>query len=131
MAAWVASHTDRFKCIISHAGVHDLENMYAGDVTHWWDHVHGGHPWPNVERLQNVNPATFVGDINTPMLVIHGEKDYRVPVGQGFQLYGALQSRGIESRLVYFPDENHWILTPANSIFWNEEFAAWLKRFIG
>jgi dipeptidyl aminopeptidase/acylaminoacyl peptidase len=67
----------------------------------------------------------------TPTLVIHGEKDYRVPVGNGLEAYGMLKAKGVPAKLIYFPDENHWVLTEKNSIFWYHEFHEWLERYIG
>ena len=77
-----------------------------------------------------MNPARFAKGIETPMLVIHGEKDYRVPVTQGLECYNVLKQKGIEARLVYFPDENHWVLKPHNSILWSKEVDDWLARFL-
>ena len=73
----------------------------------------------------------FAENFNTPMLITHGELDYRVPVTQGLALYGVLKGKGVDARLVYFPDENHWILKPQNSIYWYHEFGQWLERYIG
>ena len=91
----------------------------------------GGTPWDNFDGMQRNNPIAYAKNFRTPMLITHGEKDYRVPYGQGIALYGILQNMGVPSRLVVFPDENHWILSPQNSIYWNYEVQAWLARYIG
>lgn len=132
MAAWVAGHTDRFACLIDHAGVNDFITQYGADVTTFgFTQVLGGKPWENPEGMQRNNPTTYAKNFKTPMLIIHGEKDYRVPYVNGTALYGIYQAMGLPSRLVVFPDENHWILTPQNAIYWNWEFQAWLARWIG
>ena len=132
MAAWVAGHTDRFACLINHAGVNDFITQFGADVTTFgFTNVLGGKPWENPEGMQRNNPTTYAKNFKTPMLIIHGEKDYRVPYVNGTALYGIYQAMGLPSRLVIFPDENHWILTPQNSIYWNWEFQSWLARYIG
>jgi len=132
MAAWVAGHTDRFACLINHAGVNDFITQYGADVTSYgFTQVLGGRPWDNPEGMQRNNPVTYARHFRTPMLILHGEKDYRVPYANGTALYGIYQAMGLPSRLVIFPDENHWILTPQNSIHWNWEVQAWLARWIG
>ncbi|HRI81525.1 MAG TPA: S9 family peptidase [Opitutaceae bacterium] len=132
MAAWVAGHTDRFACIINHAGVNDFITQYGADMTSFgFSRVLGGNPWDNPEGMQRNNPTTYAKNFKTPMLIIHGEKDYRVPYVNGTALYGIYQAMGLSARLVIFPDENHWILTPQNSIYWNWEVQSWLSRHIG
>lgn len=132
MAAWVAGHTDRFACIINHAGVNDFITQYGADTTSFgFSRVLGGNPWENPEGMQRNNPTTYAKNFKTPMLIIHGEKDYRVPYVNGTALYGIYQAMGLSARLVIFPDENHWILTPQNSIYWNWEVQSWLSRHIG
>lgn len=132
MAAWVAGHTDRFACLINHAGVNDFITQYGADVTSFgFTNVLGGKPWDNPEGMQRNNPTTYARNFKTPMLIIHGEKDYRVPYVNGTALYGIYRAMGLPARLVVYPDENHWILTPQNSIHWNWEFQSWLQRYIG
>lgn len=131
MATWVLGHTDRFKAIINHAGVSNSYAQYGSDVPHGFPRVMGGKPWENVEGMQRQNPMTYAKSFKTPMLVIHGELDYRVPYYQGLELYGILQAMGVPSRLVVFPNENHWILTPQNAIHWHWEMQDWLARHIG
>ena len=130
MASWIEGHTARFKCIVNHAGVYDLMSQYASDVTQGRAQSMGGEPWDGIEEIDLWNPARFANGFTTPMLVIHGEKDYRVPVSQGLECYGVLKAKGVPARLVYFPDENHWVLKPANSLLWYREVAAWLKRWL-
>jgi dipeptidyl aminopeptidase/acylaminoacyl peptidase len=131
MMTWIAGHTDRFKCIVNHAGVSDLMGQYASDVTQGRGRATGGEAWDGLEKQDRWSPIRFASGMNTPMLVIHGEKDYRVPVGQGLLVYGMLKAKGVPARLVYFPDENHWVLKPRNSVLWYREVHAWLQRWLG
>lgn len=127
---WIAGHTDRFAALISHAGVYNLMGQFASDMTHFREVAYGGAPWYDKVNVQRWSPAEFAENFQTPMLIVHGEKDYRVVVTQGLELYGVLQGKGIPSRLLYYPDENHWVLQPQNSIFWYKEFSDWLYRFL-
>ena len=131
MAAWIAGHTDRFRCIVNHAGVYDTLSQYASDVTQGRSASYGGEPWDGLDAIDRWNPARFAGGFRTPMLVLHGERDFRVPVTQGFECYGVLKARGVPARLVVFPDENHWVLKPRNALLWNREVQGWLKRWLG
>lgn len=132
MATWVLGHTDRFACIVNHAGVSDYVTQFGSDLTNYgFVKIMGGTPWENPAGMQRNNPVAYAKNFKTPTLVIHGEKDYRVPYVHGTALYGILQSMRVPSRLVIYPDENHWILTPQNSIHWNWEVQAWLARWLG
>jgi dipeptidyl aminopeptidase/acylaminoacyl peptidase len=131
MAAWILGHTDRFKAIIDHAGVNNSYSQFATDVPHGFAMVMGGTPWGDVDGMQRHNPMFYARNFRTPTLVIHGELDYRVPYGNGLELYGVLQAQGVPSRLVVFPDENHWVLKPQNAISWHWEMQHWLSRHIG
>ncbi len=132
MAAWAEGHTDRFACLIDHAGVNDFITQYGADVTPFgFTQVLGGTPWDNPEGMQKNNPMTYAKNFKTPMLILHGELDYRVPYVNGTALYAILQAMSIPSRLVVYPNENHWILSPQNSIHWNWEVQNWLSRYIG
>ena len=132
MATWVLGHTDRFKAIVNHAGVNDFVTQYGADVTSFgFSQVLGGTPWDNPEGMARNNPITYAKNFKTPMLIIHGQLDYRVPYVNGTALYGILQTMGVPSRLVVFPDENHWILKPQNAIYWHWEMQSWLARHIG
>jgi len=128
---WIAGHSTKYKTLISHAGVYNLMGQFASDVTQNRSEAYGGSPWQNAASMQAINPAMFADKFQTPMLVLHGELDYRVPVTQGLELYGVLKGKGVEARLVYFPNENHWILKPNNSLLWYREFTGWLERHIG
>ena len=130
MASWIEGNTDRFRCIVNHAGVYDTLSQYASDVTQGRDRSFGGEPWDGLEKISQWNPAHAAKGFKTPMLVLHGERDYRVPVTQGLECYGVLKAKGVPARLVYFPDENHWVLKPRNSVFWYREVHAWLERFL-
>jgi len=128
---WIAGHSSKYKTLISHAGVYNLMGQFASDMTLNRAEAYGGSPWQNATAMQAINPAMFADKFQTPMLVLHGEQDYRVPVTQGLELYGVLKGKGVEARLVYFPNENHWILKPNNSLLWHREFLGWLVRHIG
>ncbi len=130
LAAWVAAHTDRFRCIVNHAGVYDTLAHWACDVTQGRHRAFGGQPWDGLEAIDRWNPARFTQGMRTPMLVIHGDQDYRVPGTQGLACYNVLKAKGVPARLVYFPDEGHWILKPRNSLLWYREVHAWLARFL-
>jgi dipeptidyl aminopeptidase/acylaminoacyl peptidase len=132
MAAWVEGHTDRFACLIDHAGVNDFITQYGADTTAYgFTHVLGGTPWENPAGMQRNDPMTYAKNFKTPMLIIHGELDYRVPYVNGTALYGVLQSMRVPSRLLIFPNENHWVLSPQNAIYWHWEMQSWLARYLG
>jgi dipeptidyl aminopeptidase/acylaminoacyl peptidase len=135
MVNWIEGHNNdprfQFKALVSHAGVYNLTSMYGATEELWfteWEFK--GTPWDNPEIYTRWSPHMFVKEFKTPMLVIHGELDYRVPVGEGLQLFTALQRRGIESKLLYFPDEGHWILKPQNSQLWYTTVLGWLDKYL-
>ncbi len=130
LVSWIAGHTDRFRCLVDHAGCSDVWGMYATDVTQGRHRAFGGEPWDGAETLDRWNPVRAAAGFRSPMLVVHGEKDYRVPVTQGLEIYNVYRARGLPCRLVYFPDENHWVLKPRNSLFWYREVHDWLARFL-
>ncbi len=130
MVSWIAGHTDRYACLVNHAGVYDLHLQFASDFSANREHQYGGSPWENYDILNLQNPSQFAQHFKSPMLVIHGELDYRVPVAHGFMIYNTYRLMGLDARLVYYPDENHWILTPQNSIFWYDELYGWLERYL-
>jgi len=101
--------------------------MYADDAYTWHSRELGANYWDDPAKIQSQSPDTFAARFATPTLVIHGALDYRVPDQQGLAYYNTLKARGIGARLVWFPDENHWILKPRNSRLWYGEFFAWLK----
>ncbi len=130
MINWIAGQTDRFRCLVNHDGVFDARALYFATEEQWfpeWDF--GGAPWENPEAYRLWNPVEYVQNWNTPMLVIQGALDFRVVETQAFAAFTALQRQGVPSRLLYFPDENHWVLKPQNSIRWHEEVLAWLDRW--
>jgi dipeptidyl aminopeptidase/acylaminoacyl peptidase len=130
MVNWLLGHTDRFKAFVSHAGVFDLRSM-AGETEELWFPLweFKGMPWQNPEAYAKWSPSYFVENFKTPTLVIHGELDYRVPVGQGMQLFTSLQMQKIPSKIVLFPDEGHWVLKPQNSVFWYNAFLDWVGEW--
>jgi dipeptidyl aminopeptidase/acylaminoacyl peptidase len=133
MINWIAGNwPDRFRCLVNHDGNLDERSAYFDTEELWfpeWDHM--GTPWDNPEHFEKHNPVNFVKNWKTPMLVIHGALDYRVVDTQGLSTFNALQRRGIPSKLLYFPDENHWVVQPANSILWHETVLAWLNQWSG
>lgn len=130
MIDWILGHTDRFRALVSHAGVYDLRSE-AGTTEELWfpKWEFGGLPWENPELYDKWSPSNYVKNFKTPTLVTHGEIDYRVPIGQGQQLFTALQVMKVPSKLVQFPDEGHWILKPQNSQFWYRTVLDWLNRY--
>ncbi len=131
MMNWFLGHTDRFKALVSHAGVYNLTSMYGVTEELWfveWEFE--GTPWTNRESYERWSPHRFADRFKTPTLVIHGELDFRVPVGEGFQLFTTLQRQGVPSRLLYFPDEGHWINKPQNSALWHRTFLAWIDQWV-
>jgi dipeptidyl aminopeptidase/acylaminoacyl peptidase len=131
MINWIAGKwPNRFRCLINHDGNIDERMAYFATEELWfpeWDHE--GTPWENPEGYRKHSPIDFVQNWRTPMLVIHGAHDFRVVETQGIATFTALQRRGIPSKLLYFPDENHWILKPANSILWHETVLGWLDQW--
>jgi len=132
MINWIAGNwPDRFRCLVNHDGNLDERMAYFDTDELWfpeWDHE--GAPWDNPESYEKQNPLNFIRNWKTPMLVIHGGQDYRVAETQGIATFNALQRRGIPSKLLYFPDENHWVQKPANSILWHETVIAWLHQWL-
>ncbi len=132
MVNWIAGHTDRFKALISHAGVFDLTSKYGTTEELWFpEWEFGGAPWQKPEHYRERSPSTYVDKFKTPTLVIHGALDYRVHEGQGLGMFTSLQRKGIPSRYVFFPDEGHWITKPANRIVWWREVLGWLDKYLG
>jgi dipeptidyl aminopeptidase/acylaminoacyl peptidase len=133
LTAWLTTQTQRFRCAIAHAPVTDVLSMMASDFMLEWDIEMGAWPWDGPEaqaRFLRFDPMRHVGAVTTPTLVIHGATDYRVPYSQGLEWYGALKARGVPSRLVVYPGENHWILQRANAIHWFGEMLTWLDRWL-
>ncbi|HEX4543710.1 MAG TPA: S9 family peptidase, partial [Candidatus Acidoferrum sp.] len=133
LADWLATHTGRFKAIISHAGVYDKVSMFATEELWFEEHDMQGTPWTNPESYKKWSPSTYVGklgEFKTPTLVVAGERDYRVPYTQSLEFFNALQRQGVPSKLVVFPDEGHWVLKPQNSQFWYKTFLDWLALYV-
>jgi dipeptidyl aminopeptidase/acylaminoacyl peptidase len=131
MVNWMCGHTDRFKALISHAGVYNLESMYGSTEELWfpeWDLR--GTPWRNAGDYERFSPHRFAARFRTPTLVIHGELDFRVPYTEGLQLFTALRRQGVEARLLVYPDEGHWVAKPKNSRLWVETCFQWLERHL-
>lgn len=130
MVNWMLGHTSKFKAFVSHAGVFDLRSM-GGETEELWftKWEFGGMPWETPEIHEKWSPSNFVKDFKTPTLVIHGELDYRVPYGQGLQLFTALQMQKAPSKLLVFPDEGHWILKPQNTALWYRTFLDWVTEW--
>jgi dipeptidyl aminopeptidase/acylaminoacyl peptidase len=132
MVNWIAGNwADRFKCLVNHDGVFDARAMAYETEELWFDEwEHGGPYFQNPEEYEKWNPVLHVTKWQSPMLVIHSEKDFRIPYTQGLAAFTALQRREIPSRLLIFPDENHWVLKPKNSIQWYGEVHGWLDRWL-
>jgi dipeptidyl aminopeptidase/acylaminoacyl peptidase len=131
MIDWILGHTDRFKALVSHDGVYNLESMaYTTEELWFTDWEFGGNPWDNPELYAKWSPHRFVKNFKTPTLVVHGELDYRVPVNQGLELFTALQRRGVPSKLLYFEDEGHWVLKPQNSKLWYSTVLGWMDQWL-
>jgi dipeptidyl aminopeptidase/acylaminoacyl peptidase len=130
MINWINGHTDRFKALVCHDGIFDTRMAYYDTEEVWFpEWEHRGTPWDKPEEFSKVNPAEFVKNWKTPTLVIHGGLDYRIPESHGLAAFTALQRRGIASRFLEFPDENHWVVKPRNSKVWHEEVLGWIDRW--
>ncbi len=132
MINWIAGNApDKFKCLINHDGIFDETAGYYNTEELWFpEYEHGGTPWEIPEEYVKFSPSTYVKNWKTPMMVIHGGKDYRVVETEGFSTFNALQRRGIPSKLIYFPDENHWVLKPVNSEFWHKSVIDWMNKWV-
>ena len=127
---WNTPESGAWRCLVTHDGVFDTRFMgYASEELWFTERENGGTPWANPRGYERFNPATHTGDWKVPMLVIHGARDYRVPLDQGIAAFTALQRQGIPSQFLEFPDENHWVLKPQNSLQWNAAVQDWLKRW--
>jgi len=133
MANWILGHTNRFKCIVSHDGVFNAESAYGTTEELWfaeWEFK--GPPWKNQELYRKWSPQEYAQNFKTPTLVVHGQNDYRIDVSQGFDLFTTLQVLKVPSKMLYFPDEGHWVLKPQNSQLWyktvNEWVDLWCKQ---
>jgi dipeptidyl aminopeptidase/acylaminoacyl peptidase len=135
MIDWIEGHNDdprfRFKVLVSHDGVYNLTSMTGVTEELWFtDWEFKGTPWTNPAMYDRWSPHKFVQNFNTPILIITNTLDYRVPEGEGMQLFTAVQRMGVESKLVDFPDEGHWVGKPANSAFWYNTVIGWLDKHL-
>ena len=136
MMDWFAVNdiAKRFKCLISHCSVYNFESMWGTTDELWFDeYEHGGLPWEIPGKYREFSPHTKAGNLGkykVPMLVVHNDLDFRCPIGQGHELFSALQRQGVPSRFVNFPDEGHWVVKPKNSKYWHEEVFGWLKKYV-
>jgi dipeptidyl aminopeptidase/acylaminoacyl peptidase len=130
MMNWFQGHTTKFKTLITHCGVYNFDSMYALTDELWFDEwEHGGPPWAKRDAYEKHSPHRFAKNFKTPMLIIHNDLDFRVPVAEGLQLFTTLQRLGVPSKMINFPDEGHWVLKPANSAYWHKEVFAWLAKY--
>ncbi len=131
MANWIAGHSDRFRCIVSHDGLYNLvTSIYTSDYVSGAMEELGGTPWENIEVLHYYSPSTYACNFKTPMLIIHGQLDYRVDLSDGLAMFQVLKARKIPAKLLYFPDENHWVLKPCNSIEWYRHVLSFLREWM-
>lgn len=135
MVNWIEGHNNdprvKFTALVSHAGVYNLTSMYGATEELWfpeWEFK--GMPWTNPEMYAKWSPHMFVKEFKTPLLVVHGELDYRVPIGEGLQLFTALKRQGVESKLLIYPDEGHWVLKPQNSELWYNTVLEWFDNHL-
>lgn len=133
MVNWIAGNWNQpWKCLVNHDGVFDQRMMgYSTEELWFTEWEQGGTPYAVPANYEKFNPVNHVKDWKVPMLVVHGQLDYRIPVEQGLAAFTALQRQGIKSQFLYFPDENHWVLKPQNSVQWHDTVNAWLKQHIG
>jgi dipeptidyl aminopeptidase/acylaminoacyl peptidase len=132
MINWIAGHTDRFKALVVHDGNIDERTAYYMTEELWFpEWEHGGTEWDHPEGFVKHNPIDYVKNWKTPTLVVHGGNDYRVVDTQGLATFTALQRKGVPSRLLYFPDENHWVQKPLDSKLWHDEVLGWIDRWSG
>ena len=131
MMNWISGNwPDGFKCLVNHAGIFDLRAMAYETEELWFDQWDHGGPWTTRTDAEKWNPVNHVAKWKTPTLVIHGEKDYRIPYSQSLAAFTALQQQGVESKLLVFPDENHWVLKPKNSIQWHQTVFEWVGKHL-
>ena len=133
MVNWIAGNWNQpWKCLVTHDGVFDQRMMGFATEEQWFtDWEQGGNAIDKAGNYEKFNPVNHVKNWRVPMLVVHGQQDFRIPVEQGIGVFTALQRQGIPSQFLYFPDENHWVLKPANSVQWHDTVNAWLKQYIG
>jgi len=134
MINWIQGHNidGLFKALVCHDGVFNtLNTFYSTDELYFPEFEFGGTPWGEKAEYSKWSPSTFVSNWETPQLIIHGGKDFRLTESEGLSAFNTLQRRGVPSKLVYFPDENHWVLDPENSLVWHEEVLGWMMKYSG
>jgi dipeptidyl aminopeptidase/acylaminoacyl peptidase len=132
MANWILGHTDRFKCIVSHDGMFNAESAWGSTEEMWFNNWEfKGTPYDNRASYEKWSPHQYAKNFKTPTLVVHGQRDYRLDVSEGFQLFTTLQMEGIPSKMLYFPDEGHWVLKPQNSQLWYKTVNDWVDQWVG
>jgi dipeptidyl aminopeptidase/acylaminoacyl peptidase len=129
MMNWFQGHLDKFKTLVTHDGVYEFTSMYGTTEEVWFDEWEHGIPWEN-PQFEQFSPHRFAQNFKTPNLIIHNELDFRVPLNQGISLFTTLQRKGVPSKLLYFPDEGHWVLKPQNSELWHQTIFAWLADYL-
>jgi len=130
MANWILGHTDHFKCIVTHDGMFNAESAWGSTEELWFSNWEfKGTPYDNREMYQKWSPHQYAKNFKTPTLVVHGQRDYRLDVSEGFQLFTTLQMEGVPSKMLYFPDEGHWVLKPQNSQLWYKTVNDWVDRW--
>ena len=130
MANWILGHTNRFKCIVSHDGVFNTESAYGTTEELWFNEWEfKGPPWKNRELYRKFSPHLFADKFKTPTLVVHGQLDFRLDVCEGFQLFTTLQRLKVPSKMLYFPDEGHWVVKPQNSRLWWKTVNDWVDQW--
>ena len=132
MANWILGHTDRFKCIVSHDGMFNAESAWGTTEELWFNNWEfKGTPYDNRAAYEKWSPHQYAKNFKTPTLVVHGQRDYRLDVSEGLQLFTTLQMEGVPSKMLYFPDEGHWVLKPQNSQLWYKTVNDWVDQWIG
>jgi dipeptidyl aminopeptidase/acylaminoacyl peptidase len=132
MINWILGHTNRFKCLVSHDGMFNAESAWGSTEELWFNNWEfKGTPYDNRALYQKWSPHQYVKNFRTPTLVVHGQKDYRLDVSEGFQLFTTLQMEGVPSKMLYFPDEGHWVLKPQNSQLWYKTVNDWVDQWVG
>ena len=130
MINWILGHTDRFKCLVSHDGMFNAESAWGSTEEMWFNNWEfKGTPYDNRESYVKWSPHQYAKNFKTPTLVIHGQRDYRLDVSEGFQLFTTLQMHGVPSKMLYFPDEGHWVLKPQNSQLWYKTVNDWVDQW--
>jgi dipeptidyl aminopeptidase/acylaminoacyl peptidase len=132
MINWIEGHTDRFKCLVSHDGMFNDESAWGSTEEIWFNNWEfKGTPYDNRALYEKWSPHQYAKNFKTPMLVVHGQRDYRLDVSQGFDLFTTLQMQGVPSKMLYFPDEGHWVLKPQNSQLWYKTVNDWIDQWVG